>query len=155
MKRWILRGLQVLVVLPVVIQLVPYGRNHTNPPITSEPAWSDAETRSLAFRACFDCHSNETTWPWYTNVAPVSWLAQRDVVQGRDELNYSEWDGSQEGDESAEKVLDGSMPPWFYLLTHPEARLSDAETRTLVQGLRATFGEKADESGEGSDEDDD
>ncbi len=60
MKQWVLRGLLVLAVFPIVIQIVPYGRNHTNPPVTNEPAWSDPQTRSLAVRACFDCDSNET-----------------------------------------------------------------------------------------------
>ncbi len=74
-----------------LLQLVPYGRNHTNPPVAAEPAWASAQTRALAVRACFDCHSNETTWPWYSNVAPVSWLIQRDVDEGRRRLNFSEW----------------------------------------------------------------
>src|SRR5215216_1353338 len=82
-------------VLFVVLQLVPYGRRHDNPPTTREPAWDDPTTRALAVRACFDCHSNETRWPWYSYVAPVSWLTQRDVDEGRRELNFSEWDRQQ------------------------------------------------------------
>ena len=66
--RWL--GTAVAVVL-VAIQLVPYGRDHRNPPVTQEPRWDRPETRALAMRACFDCHSNETVWPWYTYVAPV------------------------------------------------------------------------------------
>ena len=59
----------------LLIQFVPYGRSHTNPPVLSEPAWDSPETRVLAQTACFDCHSNETDWsPWYTKVAPASWL---------------------------------------------------------------------------------
>lgn len=75
----------------VLMQLVSYGRNHTNPPVVSEPTWDSPETRALAVRACYDCHSNETVWPWYTNVAPVSWLIQREVAEGREELNFSTW----------------------------------------------------------------
>lgn len=125
----------------VAIQLVPYGHQHANPPVRAEPAWDSARTRELAVRACYDCHSNETGWPWYTNVAPVSWLAQRDVEQGRRELNYSEWDRPQrEARESAEQVERNQMPPPYYLLAHPEARLSTAERAELIQGLTATFG---------------
>ena len=57
----------------VVMQLVPYGRDHSNPPVTAEPNWDSPETRALFKRACFDCHSNETVWPWYAYVAPFSW----------------------------------------------------------------------------------
>ncbi|MRR33844.1 hypothetical protein EG829_03970, partial [bacterium] len=63
----------------IFIQAVPYGRNHDNPPVVREPNWDSPETRGLAKRVCFDCHSNETVWPWYTWVAPVSWLVYRDV----------------------------------------------------------------------------
>ena len=141
MARKLAPGVLVAVIgLALLIQLVPYGRDHTNPPVMAEPAWDSPATRQLAVRACYDCHSNETAWPWYTNVAPISWLVQRDVDEGREELNYSEWGIGQEGDESAETVQDGSMPPWFYLPLHPAARLSAAEKQALVQGLIATFG---------------
>jgi hypothetical protein len=73
------------------IQAVPYGRSHGNPPTTAEPRWDSPLTRELAARACFDCHSNLTSWPWYSNIAPVSWLIQRDVDGGRGSLNFSEW----------------------------------------------------------------
>jgi len=79
----------------VLIQLIPFGRQHTNPPVVREPAWDSPQTRALAKRACFNCHSNETTWPWYSSVAPVSWLTQRDVNGGRSHLNFSEWNKVQ------------------------------------------------------------
>lgn len=124
-----------------IIQLVPYGRGHTNPPVTAEPAWDSAATRDLAKRACFDCHSNETEWPWYSHVAPVSWLVQRDVDEGRSELNFSEWNRPQKrARKAAKEVREGEMPLWFYLPTHPQARLSDAEKQALITGLEATFG---------------
>ena len=143
--RWVKRigwGLGgAIVVLLLAAQLVPYGRTHTNPPVRREPAWDSPATRALAVRVCFDCHSNETHWPWYTNVAPVSWLAQRDVDEGRRELNFSEWDRPQkEAHESAKTVREGSMPPWFYVLPRPHARLSAAERDRLIAGLEATFG---------------
>ena len=83
--------LSVCVAIFLLIQLIPYGRDHTNPAVVAEPAWDLPETRALAVRACFDCHSNETIWPWYSNVAPISWLVQRDVDEGREKLNFSEW----------------------------------------------------------------
>ena len=68
----------------LLIQLVPFGRDHTNPPVVQEPNWDSPATRELAQRACFDCHSNETVWPWYSNIAPVSWLvAQRHLRSPR------------------------------------------------------------------------
>ena len=131
----------LLVGLAVAIQAVPYGRAHDNPPVLSEPRWDSEATRDLVVSACFDCHSNETVWPWYTNIAPVSWLTTRDVDEGRDELNFSEWGSSeQETDELVESVLDGEMPPFYYGWAHPSARLDDAETQQLIDGLRATFG---------------
>jgi hypothetical protein len=136
-------GLAVLILVVIfgLIQLVPYGRDHTNPPVLQEPAWDSAQTRALAVRACYDCHSNETVWPWYSNIAPVSWLVQRDVEEGRRRLNLSEWGTRrQEADEAAEVVQEGEMPPSFYLPLHPAARLSSQEKSALVQGLVATFG---------------
>ncbi|GAB4497283.1 MAG: hypothetical protein OHK0052_08610 [Anaerolineales bacterium] len=122
-----------------LIQLVPYGRNHTNPPVVQEPNWSSPEVRALAQRACFDCHSNETVYPWYSNIAPVSWLVQHDIEEGRSKLNFSDWGRSREkdGDEIAEVILEGEMPPTIYLLQHPEARLTEAERALLIEGLLA------------------
>ena len=153
MKRFLRWSLTGLLLLMVDAQVVPYGRDHDNPPVAAEPAWDTPATRELARRACFDCHSNETRWPWYSNIAPLSWLIQRDVEEGRHELNWSEWDLDSEGDESAETVIEGSMPPGTYAILHPEARLSDQEIDALVAGLVATFGSDDGESGE-DDEDD-
>jgi mono/diheme cytochrome c family protein len=100
--------------LLAALQLVPYGRGHTNPAARVEPRWDGPATRALAVRACYDCHSNETVWPWYSHVAPVSWLTQRDVAEGRRKLNFSEWDrGQKEARESGKTVRKGTMPPWF------------------------------------------
>lgn len=130
-----------IVALAIAIQFVPYGRDHSNPPVQGEPSWDSPETRTLVERACFDCHSNETDWPWYSHVAPASWLVQRDVMQGRETLNFSEWpQNGDEASEAAEAVQEGEMPMAIYTWLHPEARLSDAERQRLVQGLRATFG---------------
>ena len=138
--RWL--GLALALVL-VAVQLVPYGRDHTNPAGRLEPRWDRAETRALAVRACYDCHSNETAWPWYTHVAPLSWLAQKDVDEGRRKLNFSEWGRPQkEAREAARTIRKREMPPWLYLPLHPDARLSAEETQVLVAGLEATLGSK-------------
>jgi mono/diheme cytochrome c family protein len=134
------RTLIALAGLAVVIQLVPYGRDHTNPAVIEEPVWDSAQTRELAVAACFDCHSNETVWPWYTNIAPISWLTVHDVDEGRQKLNFSDWGRRQEADEAAETVREGSMPPWYYAAIHPNARLSQEDIRALETGLTATIG---------------
>jgi len=128
----------------VGIQFVPYGKNHTNPPIISEPQWDSSRTKELFNNACANCHSHQTTYPWYSNVAPVSWLLARDVTEGREHFNVSVW-GSQkknEGKDAAKEVREGEMPPWFYLPTHPEAKLSDTEKQELISGLEKTFGKE-------------
>jgi mono/diheme cytochrome c family protein len=123
----------------VLIQLVPYGRDHTNPRVTAEPVWDSARTERLARDACFACHSNETEWPWYTSVAPFSWLVQHDVEDGRATLNFSEWNRPQsELEDIGDVVLEGEMPPTQYRLIHAEARLTDAERRALAEGLETT-----------------
>ena len=129
----------ILAIGLIFLQFIPYGQNHTNPPVVQEPSWDSAATRELAQRACFDCHSNETVWPWYSNIAPVSWLVQRDVDEGREKLNFSEWQNAskfEKLDEISEVVLEGEMPPFTYYPTHPEARLSDQEKQQLAQGLQ-------------------
>ncbi|HET8530461.1 MAG TPA: heme-binding domain-containing protein [Methylomirabilota bacterium] len=127
----------------LALQLVPYGRSHTNPTRRVDPAWDTEATRALAVRACYDCHSNETVWPWYSHVAPMSWLLQRDVDEGRRKLNFSEWDRPQkEARESAKAVRKGEMPPWYYTPLHPDARLTAAESQALVRGLETTLGAK-------------
>jgi hypothetical protein len=139
-KRWLIRVAVALVVVFALIQFVPYGRDHSNPPVVAEPKWDSPATRKLAQDACFDCHSNQTTWPWYSNVAPVSWLVYNDVKSGREELNFSEWSGQQGAGDILEVVRDGSMPPWYYKLLHPDARLGDAERAALIRGFQRTLG---------------
>ena len=139
-KRWSRIAFGLLGTV-LVIQLVPYGRDHTNPPVTGEPTWDAPETRLLAKQACFDCHSNETEWPAYASIAPVSWLVQRDVDEGRAVLNFSEWPRPQEeAKEAAEEVLEGEMPPAPYTLIHAHARLNAVDRDRLAQGLARTLG---------------
>lgn len=138
--RWVSIG---VVAAFAALQALPYGRNHTNPPVSREPTWTSQEIRELAVRACFDCHSNQTVWPWYSNIAPFSWLIQSDVDEGRNEVNYSEWGRPQEeAEDSAETVQEGTMPPWYYAIMQPKANLSSAERQALIRGLEATFGGK-------------
>ena len=92
----------------LLLQVVPFGRMPSNPPVTGEPAWDSPQTRALAVRACFDCHSNETEEPWYSNVAPISWAVSDHVESGRSKLNFSEFDKPQEdADKSAEITEEG------------------------------------------------
>ena len=142
-----------VIVLLVLIQFVPYGRDHTNPKVLSEPKWDSPQTRTLFMRACGDCHSNETKWPWYSNIAPVSWMVYRHVEEGREHFNVS-MRGAQKknkGDEAAEEVEEGEMPLASYLLAHPEARLSKEEKRALIEGLKRTFGEESSQEEEDED----
>lgn len=135
-------GLAVLSL--IAIQFMPYGKKHTNPQVKADPAWDSKTTSATFFRACSNCHSNETTWPWYSNVAPVSWLIQFDVDEGREHFNVSQWGGQKKnkGNEAAEEVRDGEMPPWYYVIGNPEAKLSAQEKKEFAQGLVATFGDK-------------
>src|SRR5215471_16426808 len=141
MRRWLLRIGIGAVVLFALVQIIPYGRNHTNPPVVREPTWDSTQTRRLAQQACFDCHSNLTKWPWYTNVAPFSWLAYKDVTDGRATLNFSEWQRPQDADlgDIVDAARGGSMPPVQYKLIHAESRLSQAERDQLARGLQRTL----------------
>jgi hypothetical protein len=124
-----------------LIQLIPYGHSHENPPVAAEPMWNSPETRALFKRACFDCHSNETVWPWYSNVAPVSWLVQNDVDGGRRHINFSEWNSpSRHAKDVANEVSHGDMPPNIYLPMHPEAKLTNADIKALIDGAEKTLG---------------
>lgn len=136
-KRTLGIAFGILVVVAVLIQFIPVDR--TNPPVSAEPNWDSPQTRALAKDACFDCHSNETVWPLYAKIAPVSWLIARDVDEGRSELNFSEWGrGETDIDELEEVINEGEMPPWYYTVMHPEAKLSDSEKQQLIDGLYLT-----------------
>jgi hypothetical protein len=130
---WTLGGLLALL---VVAQAVPYGRAHTNPPVTKDAPWPDTVSREIAHRACYDCHSNETRYPWYSNVAPMSWLLQHDIDEARQVMNFSEWDRPHGVVLDAPGMVESrAMPPSQYLLIHTDARLSDQERTALIAGL--------------------
>jgi mono/diheme cytochrome c family protein len=129
--------------LLVIIQLVPYGRAHTNPPVVQEPAWDAPATRDRVKASCFDCHSNETRWPAYASVAPVSWLVQYDVDAGRSHLNFSEWQRRQRhAVDAAEEVRTADMPETYYTWIHAPARLSATDRERLAQSFEKMFGKK-------------
>lgn len=133
--------LGILVGVFGVIQLIPYGRTHSNPPTISEPPWDSPRTRELAKRACFDCHSNETNWPWYANVAPMSWAVQFDVEKARAIVNYSEWNRHYPlGVYSGQRTRTQMMPPYQYMMAHPEANLTPQEREELARGLDRSVG---------------
>jgi len=149
MRRWLVRiALGALVVI-AALQLVPYGWWHENPPVVQDAPWPDAESAELARGACYDCHSNETEWPVYSYVAPMSWLVRRDVEDGREALNFSEWgEAGDEAEDAAEELEGGSMPPSQYTPLHPAARLSDEEKARLIAALEA-MEEAGDDLGRG------
>ncbi|MGE4605608.1 MAG: heme-binding domain-containing protein [Myxococcota bacterium] len=143
--RFVLIALGTLALL----QVAPYGRDHVNPTERDEPEWDSPDTRALFFRVCRDCHSNETIWPWYSHVAPVSWLVQSDVEEGRSHFNVSDWGREkQHGDEAAEMVRGEEMPLWFYLPLHPDARLSAEARARFIAGLGRTFPKEPEEADE-------
>ena len=179
----------------IAIQLIPVNR--TNPPVTAPIKWDSPTTEALARRACMDCHSNETVWPWYSYVAPASWLVYFDVQEARSRLNFSNMTrtngprglensngdlafqfgrilaggGGEEGpggegqrppgnrtppdgqaqpggqfprrgsreNEAVDQIQKGSMPPANYLVLHPEAKLTDAEKKQLIDGLNVSM----------------
>jgi hypothetical protein len=122
----------------IIIQLVPV--NKTNPPVVTTIQWDSQQTKDLAYRACMDCHSNETQWPWYAQFAPGSWLTAAHVQEGRQRLNFSDMANTSRGlDDIGQQIQRGTMPPSDYLLMHPSARLTDAEKQQLIQGLQTSL----------------
>jgi hypothetical protein len=123
----------------LLLQAVPYGHDHGAPATTKQATLAPAAAR-LAAAACTDCHSNSTRWPWYTNVAPASFLVVNDVKGGREHMNLSRWDTPQPDlGEVVDSIEGGDMPPAQYKLVHGDARLSAAERRALTAGFRALY----------------
>lgn len=135
MRRMAWRGLAVLAVAWGAAQAV--GVDRRNPPVTGDVGAPPAVAAVLR-RACYDCHSNETVWPFYSAVAPVSWLLAHDVHEGRRELNFSTWSAERPArqrkrlEKTIAEVEEGEMPPWYYVLVHREARL-DAEAQATLR----------------------
>ena len=122
------------------MQVVPYGVD--NPAPRDEPAWDSTQTRDLAVRACYSCHSNETKILPFEHVAPIKWYIANHVKEGRAALNFSEWHTApgEDADDAAEAVGDG-MPPSYYTYfgLHKDAKLTQAEFDQLVAGLEKTI----------------
>jgi hypothetical protein len=141
MKRTIVVIIVLLLVAFVVIQFIPIDRS--NPPVEAE-ILAPPEVKMVLRAACYDCHSNETTWPWYSHIAPVSWLVARDVHEGRAELNFSTWsryDTKQQVKklkETLEEIEEGEMPPWFYMAVHRDIELSARERDMLMTWARGS-----------------
>lgn len=150
-RRTLMRNAALVLIVLAAAQLLPVPRS--NPPVLREPVWDSPATRDLAMRACYDCHSNTTRWPGYSAIAPLRWVIWYDVTQGREALNFSEWDRHLRADavdpadpfppktlseRIADEIRSGDMPPGSYRLLNPEARLSAAEREALIAGLQAT-----------------
>jgi hypothetical protein len=119
-------------------QLIRPAIVDNNPAVVSTPSWPDPQVEALARRACFDCHSNETIWPWYAHVAPVSWFIANDVAEGRQRLNFSDWTARRrETGELSRVVSAGRMPPVYYIWMHADANLTSAERAQLADGFNA------------------
>jgi hypothetical protein len=136
MMQWMKRVGIALTIALFAVQLVPVVRS--NPTAHSFPE-APAEVQALMRRSCGDCHSNETNWPWYAHVAPVSFLIARDVNEGRKKLNASVWDRyddalrARKKREIAKQIEKGAMPPWYYVPLHPEAKLSVQERDLIIK----------------------
>jgi len=143
-KRAVKGMLVSLAVVFVMIQLIPVSR--LNPPETG-PLDAPGATLGLLKRACYDCHSNETRWHWYSYIAPASWLVSRHVSEARRRLNFSDWEAyASDPDTAAHKlaeiaaqVANQKMAPWYYRAIHREARLNFVERATLIRWARASF----------------
>jgi hypothetical protein len=151
MRRRILLGAAaVLAVTLVGIQFVPVER--TNPPVT-DPISAPPRVEEILRRACFDCHSNETSWPWYSHVAPASWKVADDVEEARSHMNFSTWGNLQPKQrrglisEIWEEVSEGAMPLALYRTAHPRARLDDEDLAILESWARTSGGGEAHEHG--------
>jgi mono/diheme cytochrome c family protein len=126
------------IALGVFLVAQAFRIDKTNPPVTADVD-APAPVKEVMKRACYACHSNETAWPWYSDVAPVSWLVAYDVHEGRAELNFSQWGTYQPAQRLkklkniGEEVAEGEMPPWYYIYPmHVAARLSTADREAIT-----------------------
>ena len=124
-----------LVILFIAIQF--FSDRKTNPPVKAEID-APTEVKAIFQRACYDCHSNQTKWPWYANIAPVSWLIVNDVDNGREHFNFSDWENLSRKDKAKlkekiwEEIVNDEMPLWQYKLLHPEAKLTQYD-KSLIR----------------------
>ena len=134
--KWIKQIVVVLIIVLVTMQFIPVDRS--NPSDRGQPA-APPEVETILRRACYDCHSNETRWRWYAQIAPISFLLARDVKEGRREVNFSIWDRYEQRrkarklKEIVKEVEEGDMPPWYYVSVHADAKLSQADREAIVK----------------------
>lgn len=133
-KRLIVGGLVFLGVALIGGQFIPVPQ--TNPPVELDmPA--PAEVKAILKASCYDCHSNETVWPWYSKIAPISWLVSADTMEGRERLNFSTWNQYsseqqvQNVAQAMKEVRKGKMPPWFYTIKHADGKITPAKLAVL------------------------
>jgi Haem-binding domain len=149
------RLLYGLIIVIALIQFVPVQR--TNPVAPDPVVFADPQAEAIARRSCYDCHSNQTVWPWYANIAPVSWYVVHHVDEGRAAYNFSDVAGMLANphahhhpgedpnapvtvdtliDHASDHISEGEMPPAYYTLIHRDAVLSDADKATLIAGIK-------------------
>lgn len=140
LKAWWLKIAVVVIGALVLIQFIPYGVD--NPAGADEPAWDSARTEQLFDNACADCHSYDTKVLWFEKIAPIKWYVANHVKEGREAFNVSRWHTDPgELDELFEVIEEREMPlaSYTYLGLHGDAKLTDAQRRELIDGLRATI----------------
>lgn len=147
MKKNFLLVMNVLIVALIIIQFIPVKKNN---PTETAPIQLSGEVQAVLQRSCFDCHSNRTHWPWYSQFAPVSWLVSHDVQEGREELNFSEWgryDAKKQEKllrEIVEEVEKGKMPLKIYTLMHPHAKISETDLQILQDWVKKEIARRQD-----------
>lgn len=140
---------RILLVLLLAFVVMQFFRiDKTNPPVVEADDFisitqPSAEVEKILRTACYDCHSNETVYPWYSNIAPVSWMLEDHIEEGREHLNFSKWGTfelkkqNHKLDECAEEVEEGEMPLNSYTWTHGDASLSDKQKKTLADWFKS------------------
>jgi len=134
----------VLILALIIIQFIPVTK--TNPPVTGDFD-GPADVKETLRQSCYDCHSNETVWPWYSHIAPVSWLVASDVNEGRHHVNFSEWGGysalkrAKAAEEIGDEVSAGEMPPSMFLIMHSSAKLDEHDKTVILDWVKQQSGE--------------
>lgn len=147
MKKYLKIAAIVILAALVIIQFIPvnYPENVSpNPGDIIENGVATAEIGAILKTSCYDCHSNQVVYPWYSKVAPVSWLLKKDIMEGKEELNFSEWTTYNKRrmlkklDEVKEMVEEDEMPLGIYTFIHGDAKLSETQKQQLIEWVDAT-----------------
>jgi uncharacterized membrane protein YgaE (UPF0421/DUF939 family) len=161
MKKTLLIVIGVLICFILILQL--FSPKFENPPVKAKLEASP-EVQKILQDSCYDCHSNETKYPWYASIAPVSFLVAHDIKEGRRKLNFSEWNYSQKkgnkkiADIREEVLEDSEMPPWFYVMMHSKAKMTDQKKeiiRKWSSSMETGNNSQANTKTESEDEEDD